>query len=100
MRAFTIVELTVTLVLIMTLIGTVMINTIPLRNQTEKIQFSSVIRQAKLELISQKLSDPTQAEYTYTDEKGYRWVYIRRTNKVHCYTPDDVKIYSSDIYTE
>ena len=100
MRAFTIVELTVALVLIVTLIGTVMITTIPLRNQTDKIQFSSVIRQAKLQLISQKLNDPTQAEYTFIDEKGYRWVYTRRTNKVECYTPYDVKIHSSNIYTE
>ena len=100
MRAFTIVELIVTLCIIVILIGTVIITTIPLRNQTEKIQFNSVIRQAKLELISQKLSDPTQTEYTYIDERGYRWVYIKKTGMVECYTPDDVKIYYTHIYTE
>jgi len=98
MRAFTLVELSVSLFVIMTLIGVTMINFTPVRDQTDRIQFESVIRQAKLELLSQKLSDTTQTEYTYTDEKGYRWVYIRRSGIVQCYTSDDVRIYSGQIY--
>ena len=100
MRAFTLVELLVVLLLIMILVGISLTNFVSVREQTDDIQLGSQIHQAKLDILSQQMTEPTGMQFTYTDEKGFLWVYNRRDKLIIGTSPSGEEIYTGNIYED
>mgnify|MGYP003140797581 FL=1 len=100
MRGFTLVELLVVLLLIMILVGISLTNFVTVREQTDDIQLGSQIHQAKLELLSQQIGEYGTSQFTYTDEKGYMWVYNTRNKIVVGVSPSGEEIYTGNIYED
>ena len=100
MRGFTLVELLVVLLLIMILVGISLTNFVSVREQTDDIQLDSQIHQAKLELLSQQIGEYGTSQFTYTDEKGFLWMYNRRNKLIIGVSPSGEEIYTGNIYED